>query len=220
MPDRRTDLLALIKQHGQPISLETTKGGRRAKQPATLKQGDRSDSQTVKKEAPRTRQGESVKKAGQSKSVSPKQTAALKRQSDSSLSSSEEIPHDLPEVLKQQIIIVNELIELGQAEAEAFKIDDVARIRSIVDQQQEAIDRMQTLERRRAEIDLPVPVCLIERARRLQQINETNRLLARMALSFNKMMQKALGLAPAGSYDEKGLPSALQKFFGRLDASA
>lgn len=218
MPDRRTDLLALIKQHGQPVSRETAKEDHHAKQSSTLKPYKQPDSQVVKKEVSRPRQPEILKKSAQLKSDSPKQSAAIKQLSDGCRSV--EIPHDLPEVLRQQLSAINELIELGQAEAEAFKIDDVAQIRSIVDQQQETIDRMQALEQQMTEIKTPVPSCLIERVKRLQQINETNRLLARMALSFNKMMQKALGLVPAGSYDEKGMPSALQKFFGRLDASA
>ncbi|MGD0622027.1 MAG: hypothetical protein ABSA82_06150 [Thermacetogeniaceae bacterium] len=92
---------------------------------------------------------------------------------------------DLLEVLNQQSIVVDELIELGLAETDAFKIDG-----------------------------------LVDRSRRLQKINETNRLLARMSLSFNRMMQKALGIAANGGYDQKGMPAAPQGYLGRLDASA
>jgi flagellar biosynthesis/type III secretory pathway chaperone len=156
-----------------------------------------------------------LKQSGQ---IDTKRPAALKQRSDDFRI--EEIPHNLPEVLKQQLSAVNELIELSLAEVEAFKIDDVARIRSIFDQQEKVIDRMQVLEQCRMKAGLPVPPCLIERVKRLQQINETNRLLARMALSLNKMMQKALGLMPSGSYDHKGMPSALEKVSGRLVALA
>jgi hypothetical protein len=148
---------------------------------------------------------------------------------------------DLLEVLNQQSIVVDELIELGLAETDAFKIDDVPRIISIVDRQKEAVDRMWKLERRKAEImngNTPLrgipPMnsrgvqlvlentlsCLVDRSRRLQKINETNRLLARMSLSFNRMMQKALGIAANGGYDQKGMPAAPQGYLGRLDASA
>jgi hypothetical protein len=213
MPDRRTDLLALLKQRGQPFSPKTEAED-------ASKQRTQPESRMAEKGVPRTRQPEALKKSGQSKSDSSKKPAVLKQQSDGCRTTIEEITPDLPEVLKQQLSVVNELIELSLAEAEAFKIDDVARIRSIVDQQEKAIDRMQVLEQCRTKAGLPIPPCLIERAKRLQQINETDRLLARMALSFNKMMQKALGLVPSGSYDEKGMPSALQKALGRLDASA
>ncbi len=154
-------------------------------------------------------------------------------------------------VLNQQSNVVDELIELGLAETDAFKIDDVLRIISIVDRQKEAVGRMWTLERRRAEImngNTPhrgmspmnsrsvqlvfenmdgirkevedAVSCLVDRARRLQKINETNRLLARMSLSYTRMMLKALGIVANGSYDQKGMPAAPQRFLGRLDASA
>jgi hypothetical protein len=151
---------------------------------------------------------------------------------------------DLIEVLNQQSSVVDELIELGLAETDAFKIDDVPRIVSIVDRQKEAVDRMSALERRKAELmkgnaplrgmspmnnrvmdDVRNEVwdavsCLVDRARRLQKINETNRLLARMSLSYTRMMQKALGIAADGSYDQEGMPAALPGYLGRLDASA
>jgi hypothetical protein len=148
---------------------------------------------------------------------------------------------DLIEVLNQQSSVVDELIELGLAETDAFKIDDVPRIISIVDRQKEAVDRMWKLERRKAEImngntllrGMPpmnsrgVQLVLentlsglVDRARRLQKINETNRLLARMSLSYTRMMKKALGIAANGSYDQKGMPAALPGYLGRLDASA
>ena len=152
------------------------------------------------------------------------------------------------EVLKHQLSVVNELIELGLAETEAFKINDVARIMSIVDQQKDAVNRMWMLEQHKVTIllsmgtELPIKKlcqglsfenrggigqevenmvsCLIKRAKRLQQINETNRLLARMSLSFARMMQKALGVTASGSYDGRGMPAALPGFSRRLDASA
>ncbi len=139
---------------------------------------------------------------------------------------------DLLEVLNQQSSVVDELIELGLAETDAFKIDDVPRIISIVDRQKEAVVRMCALERRKSEImngDTPLrgipPLenilsCLVERARRLQRINETNRLLARMSLSYTRMMQKALGVAANDSYDQKGMPAAPQGYLGRFYASA
>ena len=148
---------------------------------------------------------------------------------------------DLLEILTKQSSVVDELIELGLAETDAFKIDDVPRIISIVDRQKEAVDRMCALERRKSEImngDAPLrgmsPLnsrgvqlalennlsCLVERARRLQRINETNRLLARMSLSYTRMMQKALGIAANGSYDHKGMPAAPPGYLGRLYASA
>ena len=61
---------------------------------------------------------------------------------------------------------------------------------------------------------------VIDRARRLQKINETNRLLARMSLSYTRMMQKTLGIVANYSYDQKGMPAAPQRYLGRLDASA
>jgi hypothetical protein len=148
---------------------------------------------------------------------------------------------DLIEVLNQQSSVVDELIELGLAETDAFKIDDVPRIVSIVDRQKEAVDRMCALERRKAELmngdtslrgvspmnsrDIRKEMenavsCLVDRARMLQKINETNRLLARMSLSYTRMMQKALGIAADGSYDQEGMPAALPGYLGRLDASA
>jgi flagellar biosynthesis/type III secretory pathway chaperone len=151
---------------------------------------------------------------------------------------------DLLEVLRQQSGVVDELIELGLAETDAFKIDDVPRIIAIVDRQKEAVNRMCALERRKAELmngntllreifpmsgrvmgeirnEVENAVsCLVDRARRLQKINETNRLLARMSLSYTRMMQKALGIAANGSYDQKGMPAAPQGYLGRLDASA
>ena len=59
---------------------------------------------------------------------------------------------NLLEVLKEQSTVVNELIELGLAETEAFKIDDVARIISIVDRQKDAVNRMRALEQRKLDI--------------------------------------------------------------------
>ena len=59
---------------------------------------------------------------------------------------------DLLEILTKQSSVVDELIELGLAETDAFKIDDVPRIISIVDRQKEAVDRMCALERRKAEL--------------------------------------------------------------------
>jgi hypothetical protein len=134
---------------------------------------------------------------------------------------------DLLEVLNQQSSVVDELIELGLAETDAFKIDDVPRIISIVDRQKEAVDRMCALERRKSELMNGAPPlrgdavsCLVDRARRLQKINETNRLLARMSLSYTRMMQKALGIAANDSYDHKGMPAAPQGYLRRLNASA
>jgi flagellar biosynthesis/type III secretory pathway chaperone len=142
----------------------------------------------------------------------------------------------LIDVLNQQSNVVDDLIELGLAETEAFKIDDVPRILTIVERQKEAVDRMCALERRRAELmDGHKPLrgmtpmngrvmdavsCLIERARKLQKINETNRLLARMSLSYTRMMQKALGVAANGSYDQKGTLTELRGSLGKLNASA
>jgi flagellar biosynthesis/type III secretory pathway chaperone len=146
---------------------------------------------------------------------------------------------NLLEVLQEQSTVVNELIELGLAETEAFKIDDVAQIRSIVDRQKDAVNRMWALEQRKRdmmnnpEAALPVENMdgikkevkdavsgLVDRARMLQKLNETNRLLARMSLSYTRMMQKALGIVANGSYDQKGMPAAPQGYLRRLDASA
>jgi uncharacterized protein YdaT len=232
MPDRRTDLLALIKQHGQPIARETEKEDRRAKRFASVKQGDQPVFQRAEEEVPHSKQPEVLKQSGQSKSS--KKSAALKKHSEPVCRiASEEISHTgLLEVLKQQLSVVNELIELGLVETEAFKIDDVARISSIVDKQQDAINRMQALEQHKAEVmnsmgpDAPVMKnigtmsCLIERVKKLQQINETNHLLARMSLSYIRMMQKALGIAAKISYDQKGKNVMLPEYMGKLNASA
>jgi flagellar biosynthesis/type III secretory pathway chaperone len=151
---------------------------------------------------------------------------------------------DLLEILAQQSNVVDELIELGLAETDAFKIDDVPRIITLVDRQKEVVDKMSALERRKTELANGNPTLpgrsptnnsvlddtgnevrdavsgLVDRARRLQKINETNRLLARMSLSYTRMMQKALGIAANGSYDQKGMPAAPQSCLGRLNASA
>jgi flagellar biosynthesis/type III secretory pathway chaperone len=148
---------------------------------------------------------------------------------------------DLLEILTQQSNVVGKMIELGLAETDAFKIDDVPRIMAIVERQKEAVAKMSVLEQRKAELTnrgttlqgMPPfnsreiqPVyedaisCLTDLVRRLQKINETNRLLARMSLSYTRMMQKALGIAANGSYDHKGMPAAPQGYLGRLNASA
>jgi flagellar biosynthesis/type III secretory pathway chaperone len=149
-------------------------------------------------------------------------------------------------VLKEQATVVDELIGLGMAETSAFKTDDVHRIIAIIDQQKEVVARMWRLEQRKTDIirgigdELPergewerVPEVtdetlkeieemgdhLVELANRLQEINETNRLLARMSLSYANVMLKALGTVN-GSYDADGQPYGASGSIGRVNTSA
>lgn len=146
-------------------------------------------------------------------------------------------------VLNEQLTAMDDLIELGLVETSAFQVDDVAQIAFIVEQQRDTVRKMQVLEMRKADIlnsigtglstDKPdennqnelrleaenIASCLFEQARRLKEINETNRLLAQMSLSYSRMMQKALGLT-GSNYNEKGAMATLPGYWGRLDASA
>jgi flagellar biosynthesis/type III secretory pathway chaperone len=142
----------------------------------------------------------------------------------------------LVDILEEQSGIVNALIKLGLAEAEAFKRDDTAGLLSIAARQQEAVNRMHRLGRLQAEMTVAMAAAggeadalegeiaeakrrLAGLVQRLGEVNETNRLLASMSLSYVRMMQRALGIV-SGSYDETGRHPMPQGRLGRLDASA
>lgn len=135
-------------------------------------------------------------------------------------------------VLKEQSDVVNMLIELGLTEVDAFKKDDISSLLSITERQRQPVDRMHQLEQLKAVMlrdigpQLPEEAIdisrenkrLAELVRKLQDVNETNRLLAGMSLSFVRTIQRALGMA-AGGYDAQGTPSEPPGLPGRLDAS-
>lgn len=149
-------------------------------------------------------------------------------------------------VLKEQSDVVNILIDLGLTEVDAFKKDDTSSLLSITEKQRDAVDRMHHLEQLKVSvlrdmgIQLPVEDISINQVlefitdfrseiteeskrlaglvRRLQDVNETNRLLASMSLSFVRTIQRALGMAASG-YDAQGTPSEPPGLPGRLDAS-
>lgn len=149
-------------------------------------------------------------------------------------------------VLKEQSEVVNLLIELGLAEVEAFKKDDIPGLISITERQRDAVDRTHCLDQLKAvflrdtgspQVADHLGQCQVlesttdfsneieeetrhlgELVRRLKEINETNRVLAGMALGFVRVIQRALGMA-AGSYDARGMLSGPPVSIGRLDAS-
>lgn len=144
----------------------------------------------------------------------------------------------LLDILKEQSDVVNTLIELGLSEVEAFKRDDTAGLLSITERQQDSVDRMHRLQQLKAgrmvagacfsgrgETGAPEAEIAEENRRlaglvkRLREVNETNRLLASMSLSYVRMMQRALGVF-SGSYDERGKHLRPPGHLGRLDASA
>ncbi|MGD0152383.1 MAG: flagellar protein FlgN [Thermacetogeniaceae bacterium] len=149
-------------------------------------------------------------------------------------------------VLKEQSDAVNLLIELGLAEIDAFKKDDIPSLISITERQRDAVDRTQRLEQWKVvllreigsqQVVDNISQCQVlesitdfsqeieaetrhlgELVKRLKEINETNRLLASMSMGFVKTIQRALGMA-TGSYDARGMLSGPPVCVGRLDAS-
>ena len=138
----------------------------------------------------------------------------------------------LQELLEGQAGLMAELIELGRAETEALKANDVQALAGLVARQDECAARLQELEKRRLAVQdelegrlapaakgLPLSqmlaqicpegaslVVLEEQPRRsfleLRELNETNRLLIRQALAFANIMLASL--APQLVYDREG----------------
>ncbi|WP_338834391.1 hypothetical protein MHLNE_07340 [Moorella humiferrea] len=116
---------------------------------------------------------------------------------------------ELAEVLQAELDVVQELLGVCRQEQDALVADDIEAIRAAAGRKGELSRRLAVLEEERQQVVAGRPgteeteklrSLLKQAVRELQEVNETNRLLARQSLAYVQKMLASLlpeGFTPA-----------------------